>query len=473
MTTQSTNGLKSILLFIAMFVSSGAISQSVVNSLEDLLPYLKQDDVHVKLAPGAYTISGEDAANGIFGSEIFEAGRKTLLLFEGSNSSYDFTGVTINVETKVFTSIGKFKVYELQTIGNNNVIKNLTLMDIGSVHDAATVGVISVVMDGANNRIEGMNLSTKGSFPYGYGEIFGKGGPSVIEGIKKHSAFLIRGYANHAKNCSIIHRAYGHAYVMQAADKPLIEGCYAEGEMRDSDEILAEKGSGSIADKANFMTYFGYPLPPGYKICTGEEGIRAYNTGRTYINGEIIKRGTSNPTILNCTIKNLRAGVTLTHATGKKHVKGCTAIGCNRGFCIGSGDIIDCYADCQHGPALGVDYETDEGMNAEVTLLPYNGEPYNGSKHAAIIIGSNHNIVLKSKVNNPDQDLKINIGGDNRTIGLLSEDENYQASNIRIDNQSNYPIVLDENSKYCSGKTKGKLIDYASNKVIHAQCDKQ
>ena len=58
----------------------------------------------------------------------------------------------------------------------------------------------------------------------------------------------------------------------------------------------------------------------------------------------------------------MRAGVTLTHATGKKYVSGTTTIGCERGFCIGTGDIVDCYADTQYGPALGVDYITDSGM---------------------------------------------------------------------------------------------------------------
>ncbi len=48
-----------------------------------------------------------------------------------------------------------------------------------------------------------------------------------------------------------------------------------------------------------------------------EAGIRAYNAGTTYIDGEEIQRGTDNPTVLNCTIKNARTGVTLAHASGK------------------------------------------------------------------------------------------------------------------------------------------------------------
>ena len=355
--------------------------------------------------------------------------------------------------------------YEIQITGNNNVLKNLTLVDVGSVYDAPAKRATNVVMDGASNRIEGLHLSSKGSYPYGYGETFGKGGKVVIK-HRKHSAFLIRGYKNHAKNCTIIHRSYGHAMFMQAADKPLIEGCYIEGAIRSTDDMLTEEGSGNEADKAGFKTYFGYKLPKAYMMSLGEGGIRAYNGGETIIDGVEYRRGTSNPTIINCTVKNMRAGITLTHATGKKYVEGCTLIGNERGFCIGSGDIIDCYADAQYGPALGVDYTRDQGTNADITLLPYEGKTYNGSGHAAIIVGSNHKITLRNAVPNPDKNLTINIGGDNRTIGLLKKDENYSASNIILHTLSGYPVVLDDNSKNCTGVSVGEVKDEGFNNHI-------
>lgn len=427
-----------------------------VQSLEELFPYLAKDNVEVVMKSGTYRFTAEDASAGKYGFESFESGRKTLMLITGSGSTYDFTDVTIEVETGVFSSMGKFKIYELQTMGNDNVILNLTLTDIGSVHDAGTVGVISVVMDGANNRIEGMHISTKGSAPYGYGELFGKSGDAAVK-LKKHSAFLIRGNSNHAKDCTLIHRGFGHAYVMQAADNPLIEGCYAEGAMRKTDDVLAEKGT--LAEELDYMSTWGYKIPPGFMFCTSEAGIRAYNTGRTCIDGETLNRGTSNPTILNCTIKNLRAGVTLTHATGKKVVEGTTAIGCSRGFCIGSGDIVDCYADVQHGPALGVDYERDRGTTAEITLLPYEGKSYNGSGQVAHIVGSNHNITLKSQVENPDQRLVIQMGGDKKHIGGQGEVERLPATDISINNFSGYPLMLEKESRNCTGVSVGKIKD--------------
>lgn len=460
--------LKRTILLIALLVNAQIYAQTTVNSLQELLPYLKQDSVHVKLQPGAYTITARDIKQGKFQeySNIDDHKVYVLFLFRGSHSIYDFTDVTINVETAVFNAYQDYDdFYEVQTLGNHNVIKNLTLVDVGSVDDYPMEGACNIVMDGAHNRIEGFHVSTKGSYPYGYGEAFGKGGRNVIRHYK-HSACLVRGYRNHVKNCTIIHRAYGHAIFMQAADWPIIEGCYVEGEMRSTDDMLAEEGTGSDADKVDFKTYFGYKLPAGYTMCLGEEGIRAYNGGETMIDGVEYNRGTSNPTIVNCTIKNMRAGVTLTHATGQKYVSGTTVIGCERGFCIGSGQIVDCYADAQYGPALGVDYTSDQGMAAEVTLLPYEGETYNGSGHAAIIIGSNHKITLRNATPQPDQNLKIHIGGDNRTIGLLSKDENYSASNIILHNFTDYPVVLDDNSRDCSGIAAGEVTDHGESNHV-------
>ncbi|WP_131453965.1 hypothetical protein [Neotamlana sedimentorum] len=461
------NKIKISIVFLMLPVTS-FYAQTEVGSLKELLPYLSENNVKVKLKPGAYVVSANDINNGDFTTVTkVKNHANVLFLFSGNNSEYDFSGVTINVKTDVLTAFPSKseELYEIQIIGNKNVLKNLTLVDDGSVYDAPTRRATNIVMDGASNRIEGFHITTRGAYPYGYGEAFGKGGKSVIN-HRKHSSFLVRGYKNHAKNCTIIHRSYGHAMFMQAADWPIIEGCYVEGAMRSTDDMWKEKGTGTDADKVNFKTVWGYKLPKGYMMCLGEEGIRAYNGGETIIDGKEYRRGTSNPTIINCTVKNMRAGVTLTHATGKKYVEGTTVIGCERGFCIGSGDIVDCYADTQHGPALGVDYESDQGTKADITLLPYEGKSYNGSGHAAIIIGSNHKIIFRSAVEKVDQNLKINIGGDNKTIGLLSKDENYRASNIILHNFTNYPVVLDDNAKNSTGVSFGEVIDQGNNNHI-------
>ena len=437
----------------------------VVHSIQELIPYLDDDNVHVQLAPGTYTITAEDARNGQYPSqtEIKDRVVKAILLFKGNHSTYNFTGVTMNVETEVFHSaMGKYQVFQVHTTGNRNVIKNLTMVDVGSVDDFPMGGCINVVMDGSHNRIEGFHITSTGSKPYGYGDSFGKGGKNNVIGHKKHSTFLIRGLHNHAKDCTLIHRTYGHCMFMQAASYPKIEGCQIEGVMRSTDEMLAERGSGSAADKVDFMTTWGYTLPKGYMMSTGEAGIRAYNAGTTIINGEIFERATDNPTILNCTIKNMRTGVTLAHARGKKYVEGCTAIGCEQAFAIGTGKVVDCYADVAYGPAYKGTYASDNGVEVEITILP-SETYYNGSKCVAYLSGKNHKITFHSEDPNIGKDLKILMGGyyDGLRVkpGSNPSQNNHPATNIEFNNGTDYPVILSAQSSNISGRSKGRVSD--------------
>ncbi len=464
--------LTAAILTLLTFVNPLSAAEVVkVNNLVELLPYLKQDNVNVVVAPGVYRVTAEDVKNYVypFVTEV-ELGlkKRVILLFEGNNSTYDFTGVTMEIEAEIFTDLDpQYREFiNLQTLGNNNVIKNLKIVDIAEVTDYPNRGYVNVMLDGSFNRLEGVEVNSKGSYPYGYGELFGKGGPHLVT-LHKHSCCLVRGFKNHVLNCRIIHFGFGHCLFMQAADYPTIEGCYIQSEMVRTDDIWKEKGSGSDADKVNFMTYFGYEIPKGYTIACSEEGIRAYNGGDTMIDGVRYKRGTSNVTVKDCYIKNARAGVTLTHATGMKYVENCTVIGCERGYAIGSGQIVNCKADCQYGPALGVDYDWDNGMEADITILPYKGENCNGSKHAAIIIGNNHKVTLRAAAGLENaEDLLINIGGDNRTIGMLNKDHNYKANNIEIINETCYPIEIDDNTFEITGTSKSKVVDNGKNNSI-------
>ena len=94
---------KIILTTLFSFFICLSYSQVIVNSLEELNPYLDDDNVNIKLAPGIYTITGGDVSSGKIGK--YWEGKEhlnnsfNLFLFEGNNSTYDFTDVTINVKT--------------------------------------------------------------------------------------------------------------------------------------------------------------------------------------------------------------------------------------------------------------------------------------------------------------------------------------------------------------------------------------
>lgn len=453
---------KLLILVLTMLFGFVGYSQIVVDSLEELLPYLKQDNVNVTLSPGEYYINEDDITNGTFSNPLF--------LFEGSNSTYDFTNAKMNISTVVLTKFGNVDVNEFQILGNNNVLKNLTIEDVGTT--APSKRAQNIVMDGRDNRIEGFKITARGSYPYGYGDVFGKGGGSVIN-HRKHSVLLVRGLRNHVKNCHIVSRSYGHVIFMQAASYPTIEGCYVEGEMRTTDDILSEEGTSSAADNVDFMTVWGYKLPAGYMVSLQEAGIRAYNAGTTYIDGEEIERGTDNPTVLNCTIKNTRTGVTLAHASGSKYVEGCTVIGCEQGYSVGSSSkVINCGADAIYGPVYKNAYSSDNGYDADITILPPSAPYYNGHQAIAYIGGKNHNLIFRSDIEEFPSDLKIMMAGDMQNLRLLNgsnpSQNNHTVENVSLTNLSNFPVVVHSDTSNSTVKIcdVSKVVNNSNNTTV-------
>ncbi|MFR9603427.1 MAG: right-handed parallel beta-helix repeat-containing protein [Rikenellaceae bacterium] len=442
-----------------------------VSSLDELFPLLKKDNQSVVMEAGTYRITEADAKAGKYTTTSNVEGEDkinpVIFLIEGSNNIFDFTGVTIEIESGVANSFEgpHISFLEMQILGNDNVVKNLKLEDKGEVDDFPKYGWMSVVMDGSHNRLEGVEIITIGSKPYGYGEIFGKGAGSVIQHAK-HAACLIRGNYNQLKDCKIYNRAYGHFVFMQGAENVTIDGCYIEGEMVSTDSILEEKGSGSAADKVNFKTVFGYDVPKGYTLSTGEDGIRTYPEGTTMVDGvRYTKRATGGKIVVkNCTVKHARGGVALTLGKGTRHVENCTLIGCQEGYSTNSGGrIVNCKADAEFGPAFWVPYKHLTGITADITIIPYEGTKYvgNGSGHMAFIQGMTHDITFKKGEGlEITEGLSIDIGGDYNTIGQREVINNHPASNNTITNETGYPIKIGSDTSYNTIITNG---DYSGN----------
>ena len=431
------------ILIIFLSVSSNLAARTQISSLIDLVPYLDDDNVHIVIKPGKYTITAQDLEN------TFKLKKRAIKFqFSGNNSTYDFTGVTIYIAQDVYDQ--QWGMNHIQILGNDNVLKNLSLVDrVDKRPTTRHPGGVSLTIDGMNNRIEGFKVFTSGSFPYGYGDAFGKGGPNTIK-HSKHSACLIRGTSNHLKNCKFIHHSYGHCIFMQAAHNTLIENCSIEGETRSTDNILKETGTGSPADKIDFLTVWGYTLPKGYILSTGEAGIRAYTSGTTNIDGKDIKRNTVNVTVKDCVIKYMRTGVTIAHAKGEKSVTNCTAIGCENGFSIGSGTITNCKADVTHGPAFTTAYDR-ETWDIDIEITPTKTRHFNGSKNIAYIGMDNSEITIRGRDPRIPRDYKIQVGG--KKVGIrflensLSKQSQQDGHDNTIINYTSFPVEIADTSK--------------------------
>ncbi|WP_282123107.1 carbohydrate-binding protein [Algibacter mikhailovii] len=465
-----------IACFPAIFLLIGNLNaQTVIHSLQELVPYLDDDNAHVKLTPGTYTVTAANINNGTYGflvPGVISSTQNAVFLFSGNNSTYDFTDVTINIKTEVLSSFGRNDVREIQIIGNNNVLLNLTTVDDGSVNDAPGRRATNIVIDGANNRVEGFHVSVKGSYPYGYGDIFGKGGGSTI-GHQKHSACLVRGNSNHLKNCTFISRSYGHGIFMQAANDALIEGCHVEGEHRTIAEVLAEEGTGSPADNVNFQTVWGYDLrnvTNNYRFSCQEDGIRDYNGGTTIVDGVEYERTVNNTTVINCTIINMRSGVALGLGKGSQYVENCTALGCESGFWVkNSTTIVNSRGDASVGPLYSEDAERS-GVTAELTLLD-NHVTKIGNTPSLYIAGSSHNFTLHDGTTSFNDEIEILISGKRYAHRFLEgsgeEPPNRNADGVTFNNYTKYPIVLGANASNNTVNSCGSITNNGSNNIVN------
>jgi len=433
-----------------------------VDSLEAMIEAMGQDNVQVSLAPGTYTIDENDV--GLFATHPLPSGRtgSTLLHVTGENSAYDFRCTKVEFDTQLWREFGGNEVIELRTVGNGNTIRNLTIEDMGWISPRG--GALGFVMDGKDNIIEGAHLTARGSQPYGLGDAYGKGGGSVLS-HQKHSGVLLRGLRNTFRHSTVINRSYGHSVFMQGSTDTLIDGIYVEGELRSTDDMLAAnderfEAADARAAGIGFMTEWGYRLPAGYWMSLQEAGIRAYNGGSTEIDGEYSQGAAHNVRVLNSVVKNTRTGVTLVHATGEKYVENTTVIGCETGYSIGSGQIVDSYADADIGPVITFAYSNDSGTTADITVLPTDGSK-NAWGALAHIGGRNHNITLRSEETAVPEGLAVRVGGDKDSIrhlnGNLPHQDNHTVTNSEVHNLTRYPMVISDLAEGNEGQSEGPL----------------
>lgn len=432
-----------------------------INSLKKLAEYARQDNVSVKLKPGVYRLKDSSIGQELDlpyykGDQLVRTfPAAALILFSGNNSSYDLSGAEIRLDTKLHQAFGSRKLYEVLVTGDNNLIEGLVLKDVGN-HAPSHSAIMLTVM-GDNNTIRNADLFIRGSYPYGYGHLLGKGGGSIVPG-RKHSSLLVAGENTKLIGCKVVTRAFGHGIVMQGAVDTLIMDCYVEGENRTTDDMLAET-SGPAFETGFKSMYPPGKIVPGQMKCLAEDGIR------TYPYGSLVGRNTERVTVVDCVVKNMRAGVAIGSERGPSRIIGTTVTGAQeRAFTLGSGGtILDCKGDAVYGPLLAFSdarvrdciidleligttskYEVKRlmeinGSGHHVTLRNYNGK--RRAISAPIVFGESDyaDIYL---FRDPD----MNLG---RFCG---------AKNCTLINETGMPIVFSEWSENNAVTTNGKIL---------------
>jgi len=220
------------------------------------------------------------------------------------------------------------------------------------------------------------------------------------------------------------------------------EDCYVEGELRKTDDVLAET-SGPAFD-VNFRTWTAnregkYIVTPGYMKSLCEDGFRTYNQNK-------------NISFKNCTAKNTRAGFEL-RTNGGTRLENCTTIGTERAYWVGNDAIIkNSRGDANYGPLLFL-----EGSNVSVELEVLPNESDRIVHALATIQGSNNKVTLYSKKQRK-QELPILVGYTHPEHGeSMSPYAQAPAVNLTLINKTNMPVVIGKQVVNENVKSSGKL----------------
>ncbi len=470
--------LRQLLPLFALLLTSALTAQNrvYIETLDELIKYAAMDNVEVTMKSGVYSIDDPAMASIVvlksYGSTTSTQQKPhkdypitTYLHFSGNNSRYNLEGVEIKLGGRLHTELSTAHLYEFFVTGNNNTINGLSIEDIDDA-PPATSAIMAHVM-GDNNTLDGVKLFIKGSTPYGYGHFLGKGSPVGVVALRKHSSLLVSGCDTKLLNCRVITRAYGHGIVMQGAVNTYIDGCYVEGEMRTSDEMLAET-SGVAFDSGFKSIYPPGVIEPNRMMALSEDGIR------TYPFGNLVNRRTQGVTVVNTTIKNMRSGVDLGAHIPPTFIDNCTAIECQeKGFAVGSDAVIkNSRGDAKYGPLLTFQGVASKGCYVELELMA--GESDYKVTRLAEISGSDHFIKLTNCDSQKRKSSLPIVFGESfwSDVHIFRQPEAdpstfANAVGVTLVNETGMPVQLMEHSSNCKIISNGELLSKdGSNHII-------
>lgn len=382
-------------LLAALSLSASAVDGGggvEVSSLSALAEAAAQDGREIRLKPGVYKMSDYLTAPVMEGIRAEVAGKNgrppvPMLVLRGSNNRIDATEAVIEIDTSLYRKQPPGYRRSIIVRGSGNTIVGLTVRNTGPNEGS---GGNTLSLEGERTTLEDATVHVFGSYPYGYGDLFGKGGPNLLS-LQKQSGIQVLGSGSVLRRCRVYSRAFGHCFYIQQGGEIRLEDCYAEGQMRPTDEMLAET-TGPAFDLGFRSVYENrdgwYAIAPGYTKSLSEDGFRTYgNAGRV--------------ALVNCTSINTRAGFEIgapDNAPQKTSLENCVARGCERGFLIGSQTALRrCQGDIAHGPLLYL----RGGRDSDVELELSGGRPLTLVHAVATLAGENHRVKISSAPGDP------------------------------------------------------------------------
>lgn len=358
-----------------------------VGSLRELAEAAAGNNRTIRMSPGVYQMADyltEPVLEAIRAGVDRSLPRPPvpMFVFRGNGNRIDLKGVILEIDTSLYQKIPQGGYTRcLIVAGKGNRIAGLSIRNTGPGDQGSGGNILSVA--GEDNTLEDVTLTVVGSFPYGYGDLLGKGGPGWVA-LQKQSGIQVLGNRSVLRRCKVTSRAFGHCFYIQEGGDIRLEDCHAEGATRNTSEMLRDKEGPAFANgfRSVYLNRDGfYQIVGGYTKSLSEDGFRTYGSAGTV-------------TLLNCTATNTRAGFEIGNkddSPKKTIVEGCVARGCERAFLLGSRVVVRrSSGDITHGPLLYL--RGGNGSDIELELAA--GAPVSTVHALATIAGSGHRVVL-------------------------------------------------------------------------------
>ncbi|MDF7825460.1 hypothetical protein P4B35_15645 [Pontiellaceae bacterium B12227] len=428
-----------------------------ITTMAELAECAGKSGQNIKMKPGVYQMEDYLTPEVISKTDPHPVMGAAMIEFSGHKNTFDLTGVTIEVNTELLDAFGT-RVMEFYVSGSNNRIGGLTVTDVGNA--PTTRGGQSFVVDGKKNLIKGVTLNMSGSSPYGYGDLIGKGGGSLVR-LQKHSGMLVTGLDIQILDCSIYSKSFGHLFFVQGGRKVYFENCYAEAVTRTTDEMLAET-SGLAFDVDFAAVYRNYDgekvITPGYTKSLSECGFRNYGSGgaQGHTTGAI--------TLVNCRAKNCRIGFALSRIEGDILVQDCEATGCEAGYNLAGVTVKNSRGDAVNGPLLYLN--AGDKSIVDLALMPAVGT---ATVHAvATIAGDDHLVTLRKWENaTREQTLPVLVGS-SRPSGCnpFSPLGTKTTTGITLNNVTEMPVEIGSTVRSSTISSNGPVTDNGSGNAV-------
>ncbi|QDV44244.1 Extracellular serine protease precursor [Stieleria neptunia] len=362
------------------------------------------------VTPGVYWINGDHIADPANSEPIF-------LELGGSNNTYDLTGTSINLDTRKLDGFGRrlghdsgVRVVKVSGDGNTVTGLQVTGHDLAMDTDPnaqrhADWAAVYIQMTGSGNTVDGVNVLTRGSTPYGYGDVFGKGarkdpqgwppGPALDEngdpvgdGVglpwiahRKTSAFQVIDAVNAVVNDMHLDvKTYGHGFFVQGtSDNTTLTNSTVTGELFSSNDVIAT----DLYQDYGFTSH-GNVLAPDMMISGAEDGVRMYS-------------GPTGLTVNNVVVTNMRTGFSVALGRGTMTLDNVEAYGTENAFNFKTNTTItNAKGDITHGPLLYTPYDSSRDSSIEVELV--GGVPEGVDWAVAYVAGNNIDVTIDSDV---------------------------------------------------------------------------